>query len=161
MNKTHAMKNHTITRRIIRAAVFCLLGLVIPTALFVLRAADKPVTTTPAPSQLAKDMIGTWVLVGKPGNVREAPEAGGRLKFRTGRHWTMTQANPDTGLTIMHDGGTYTLDGDKYVETIEYANQSTANDIGKSFMFTVKVEGDTMTQIGVGNPYTEVWKRLK
>jgi hypothetical protein len=154
------MKNHNTTRRIIRTAVLCLLALATPTALVVLRAADKPAAPT-ASSQLARDMMGTWVLVGKPGNVREAPEAGGRLKFRTGRHWTMTQANPDTGLTIMHDGGTYTLDGDKYVETIEYANPSTANDIGKSFMFTVKVEGDTMTQVGVGNPYTEVWKRLK
>ena len=149
-----------MTRRIIRAAAFCLLALAIPTALFVLRAADKPAASA-APSQLAKDMIGAWVLVGKPGKVREAPATGGRLKFRTGRHWTMTQANPDTGLTVMHDGGTYTLDGDKYVETLEYANESTANDIGKSFMFTVKVEGDTMTQLGVGNPYSEVWKRLK
>jgi len=161
------MKNHT-NRRIIRAAIFCLLALAIPSALFVLRAADKPApgADKPAPAaasapQLAKDMMGTWVLVGKPGKVAEPPAAGGRLKFRTGHHWTMTQANPDTGLTIMHDGGTYTLEGDKYVETIEYANPSTANDIGKSFMFTVKVEGDTMTQTGVGNPYTEVWKRLK
>ena len=154
------MRNHTMTQRIIQTAVLCLLALATPTALVVLRAADKPAAPT-ASSQLARDMMGTWVLVGKPGNVREAPEAGGRLKFRTGRHWTMTQANPDTGLTIMHDGGTYTLDGDKYVEAIEYANPSTANDIGKSFMFTVKVEGDTMTQVGVGNPYTEVWKRLK
>jgi hypothetical protein len=154
------MKNHNTTRRIIRTAVLCVLALATPTALIVLRAADKPAAPA-ASSQLARDMMGTWVLVGKPGNVREAPEAGGRLKFRTGRHWTMTQASPDTGLIIMHDGGTYTLDGDKYVETIEYANPSTANDIGKSFMFTVKVEGDTMTQIGVGNPYTEVWKRLK
>jgi hypothetical protein len=161
------MKNHYTTRPVIRAAVFCLLALAVPTALFVLHAADKPASAadkpaqTPAPPQLARDMMGTWVLVGKPGKVGEPPAAGGRLKFRTGRHWTMTQANPDTGLTVMHDGGTYTLDGDKYVETIEYANQSTANDIGKSFMFTVKVEGDTMTQTGIGNPYTEVWKRLK
>jgi len=154
------MKNNTLTRHIIRAAVLTLLALAIPTALFVLHAADKPAPAASAP-QLAKDMMGTWVLVGKPGKVGEPPAAGGRLKFRTGRHWTMTQANPDTGLTVMHDGGTYTLDGDKYVETIEYANQSTANDIGKSFMFTVKVEGDTMTQTGIGNPYTEVWKRLK
>ena len=106
-------------------------------------------------------MIGIWVLVGKPGKVGEIPAAGGRLKFRTGRHWTMTQADPKTGLTIMHDGGTYTLNGDQYTETIEYANESTANDIQRTFMFTVKVEGDTMTQIGIGNPYTEVWKRLK
>jgi hypothetical protein len=162
------MKNNTLTRPIIRAAIFSLLAFAVPTALCVLRAADKsapaadkPASAAASAPQLAKEMIGTWVLVGKPGKVGEPPAAGGRLKFRTGRHWTMTQANPDTGLTVMHDGGTYTLDGDKYVETIEYANQSTANDIGKSFMFTVKVEGDTMTQTGIGNPYTEVWKRLK
>ena len=79
------MKNHTMTRRILRTIVFCLLALAIPTALFVLRAADKPAATT-APSQLDKDIMGTWVLVGQPGKVREAPAAGGRLKFRTGRH---------------------------------------------------------------------------
>jgi hypothetical protein len=154
------MKNHITTRHLTRAALFFLLALAVPTILFVLRAADKPAAAA-APSPLARDMIGTWVLVGKPGNVREAPESGGRLKFRTGRHWTMTQANPDTGLVVMHDGGTYALDGDRYVETLEYANSSTAGDIGKSFMFTVKIEGDLMTQIGIGNPYTEVWKRLK
>ncbi len=156
----HSMKNHTMPRRIIRAVVLCLLALAMPTALVVLHATDKPAPAA-APSLLARDMVGTWVLVGKPGKVGEPPAAGGRLKFRTGRHWTMTQANADTGLTILHDGGTYTLDGDKYVESIEYASQSSANDIGKSFMFTVKVEGDTMTQTGIGNPYTEVWKRLK
>jgi hypothetical protein len=156
------MKNHLTPRHITRAILFCLLTLALPATLFVLRAADKPAAAvTPAPSKLAQEMVGAWVLVGKPGNVREAPPSGGRLKFRTGRHWTMTQADPDTGRVIMHDGGTYALDGDRYVETLEYANSSTAGDIGKSFMFTVKIEGDTMTQIGIGNPYTEVWKRLK
>ena len=33
--------------------------------------------------------------------------------------------------------------------------------IGQTFRFKVKVEGDTYTQEGIGNPYTEVWKRLK
>jgi hypothetical protein len=123
------------------------------------KSLEKPAATTSA--QLARDMTGTWVLVGKPGKVRETPEAGGRLKFRTGAHWTMTQSDPKTGLVVMHDGGTYSLDGDTYMETIEYANDSTSNDIGRTFIFKVKVEGDFMTQEGVGNPYTEVWKRLK
>ena len=105
--------------------------------------------------------MGTWVWVGRRGKVGEIPAAGGRLKFRTGKHWTTTHTDSETGRVVMHDGGTYTLDGDNYTETIEYANDSTARDIGKTFMFTVKVEGDTMTQIGVGNPYTEVWKRVK
>src|SRR5262245_29498123 len=134
------MKNLLLPRHRNRTAVCCLLTLAIATTLLVLRAADKPAAAA-APGQLAKDMIGTWVLVGKPGNVREAPQAGGRLKFRTGRHWTMTQSDAETGRVIMHDGGTYALDGDRYVETLEYANPGTAGDIGKSFMFTVKVEG--------------------
>jgi hypothetical protein len=118
-------------------------------------------STAAAPSQLANDMIGTWVHVGRPGQVREAPAAGGRLKFRTGRHWTLTYADPSTGLVTEHFGGTYTLNGNEYVETQDYADERWIGENGKSFKFTVKVEGDTMTQIGIGNLYNEVWKRAK
>jgi thiol-disulfide isomerase/thioredoxin len=82
-----------------------------------------------------------------------------RLKFFTGRYWTITEADPATGLTIYHHGGTYTLDGDKYTETVEYANPSTSSLIGQSFQFTMKTQGDTLTQTGIGNPWTETWKR--
>jgi hypothetical protein len=153
------MKNNIRIRNVIRVGVGCVLALLLSALVLAPRAADKPATA--APGQLARDMMGTWVLVGKPGKVREAPESGGRLKFRTGKHWTMTQSDPRTGLVVMHDGGTYSLDGDTYTETLEYANESTSNDIGRTFVFKVKVEGDLMTQEGVGNPYTEVWKRLK
>jgi len=135
---------------------FAILALALPTA-FVLRSADS----TPARSRLAEDMIGTWVLVGTPGHVGQAPVSGGRLKFRTGRYFTTTQADPRNHIVVVHDGGTYTLNGDEYVESLEYANPTSMNDIGKSFKFTVKVEGDLMTQTGLDNPYTEVWKRLK
>lgn len=59
-----------------------------------------PESNATAPSQLAQDMLGTWILVGKPGAVGEAPAAGGRLKFLTGRHWCITQANPTNGVII-------------------------------------------------------------
>ena len=106
-------------------------------------------------------MIGAWVHVGRPGQVGAVPAEGGRLKFRTGKHWTLTHADPDTGLVTEHFGGTYTLNGNEYVETQEYGDATWMKDNGESFKFTVKVEGDTMTQIGIGNPYTEVWKRAK
>lgn len=122
---------------------------------------DKVTPLSPAPSQLSKDMIGTWVLVGTPGKVGEPPASGGRLKFLTGRHWIITQADPNTGEVIYHHGGTYTLNGDEYVETVEYANENTAHLIKNIHKFKVKVEGDTFTQIGIGNPWTEVWKRAK
>ncbi len=107
-----------------------------------------------------KDLIGTWVLAGKPGEVSETPASGGRLKFITGTHWAITQADPKTGVTIFHHGGTYALKGSEYLETAEYANQNTADLIGHTFKFTIKIEGDTLTQVGIGNPWTEVWKRL-
>ncbi|PYI82867.1 MAG: hypothetical protein DME26_16275 [Verrucomicrobia bacterium] len=154
------MKKSAHTRSIIRAAVFGLLALTIPMACKRTNLDDKPAAAVEA-SQLAKDMIGAWVHVGQPGSVREVPAEGGRFKFRTGRHWNLTQADPATGLVIEQFGGTYTLNGNEYVETQEYADATWLKDNGKSFKFTVKVQGDTMTQIGIGNPYTEVWKRAK
>ena len=151
------MKKSSISRYIFRAAIIGLLTLAPSTAFVALHAADQ----SPGPSQLAKELIGTWILVGKPGKVAEAPAAGGRLKFLTGRHWVVTQADPNTGETIFHHGGTYVLKGNEYLETVEYANQSTTNLIKQTFKFTLKVEGDTLTQTGIGNPWTEVWKRAK
>ena len=124
-------------------------------------AQDKDKPSSPETSKLAKDLIGTWILVGTTDEVGEIPDKGGRLKFITGRHWTITQADPNTGLVIFHHGGTYTLDGNEYVEKIEYANENTKQLINKTLKHKIKVGKDTYTQIGVGNPYTEVWKRLK
>jgi acetyl esterase/lipase len=112
-------------------------------------------------SRLARDLVGTWVLSGTPDKPEEPPKSGGRLKFFTGKHWCITQADPKTGVVIFHHGGAYTLDGDEMSETIEYANDNTANYINRTHKFKIKVEGDTYTQTGQDNPFTEVWKRLK
>jgi hypothetical protein len=113
------------------------------------------------PGKLAKDLVGTWVLVGTPDKVGDPPKSGGRLKFFTGRHWCITGGDADTGRVVFHHGGTYTLDGNTLTETIEYANENTAELIKQSFKFKVKVEGDTYTQLGDGNDFNEVWKRVK
>jgi hypothetical protein len=162
-NKTDTVMNPcTRIRPIIRAAIFGLVALTLPTACRPTNQNHQPTAdATPLASQLANDMIGAWVHVGTPGQVTDAPATGGRLKFRTGQHWTLTHADRDTGLVVEHFGGTYTLNGNEYVETQDYGDSTWMKDNGKSFKFTVKVEGDTMTQIGIGNPYTEVWKRAK
>jgi hypothetical protein len=110
------------------------------------------------PSKLAADLIGTWTLVGTPDSEQEMPTK--RLKFFTGKHWLVTEADDD-GKVTMHHGGTYTLDGDEYVETIEYALPDSISAVGMKFKFKIKVEGDKYTQIGVENPYNEVWRRAK
>ncbi len=124
-------------------------------------AEQKTPPPSPKPSQLATDLIGTWILAGAPDNVEEPSVAGARLKFITGKHWTVTKADPDTGEVEFHLGGTYTLEGDEYVETVKYSMENNKDLISKVHKFKVKVEGDTLTQIGVDNPWTEVWKRAK
>ena len=89
------------------------------------------------------------------------PLQGGRFKFRTGKHWTLVRADAASGVVIEQFGGTYTLNGNEYVETQNYGDERWAKDNGKSFKFSVKVEGDFMTQVGIDNPYTEVWQRAK
>jgi hypothetical protein len=156
------MHKSTKNRRLRIAVVFGALALVLPIGIvFPLRADNHPSGTPKEPTKLAKDLIGTWVLVGTPDNVGEAPKSGARLKFFTGKHWVVTQAEPETGKVLFHHGGTYTLDGDNLAETIEYANESTADLIKKTHKFKIKVEGNTYTQIGVDNPFSEVWKRAK
>ena len=148
-----------ITGNILRVAAISLLVLALPTASRLL-AQDKPVSAR-GQSPLANNLLGTWILVGEPGKIEEAPAAGGRLKFCTGRHWIITQADSATGVTVFHHGGTYTLNGDQYAETVEYANENTKDLIKQTLKFKIKVDGDTLTQIGIGNPWTEVWKRVK
>lgn len=124
-------------------------------------AAAWPRADDEKPSGLARDLVGTWVLAGTPDKPEDPPAKGGRLKFFTGKNWCITQADPQTGQVVFHHGGTYTLDGDKMAETIVYANENTATYIGKTHRFTIKVEGDTYTQIGQDNEFNEVWKRSK
>jgi hypothetical protein len=111
-------------------------------------------------SQLAKDLVGTWAFAGTPDDENQPPAPGTRLKFFTGKHWTVT-ASDEAGKVVYHHGGTYTLDGDEYAETIKYATENASDLVGKTNKFKIKVEGDKYTQIGVGNPYNEVWKRAK
>ena len=148
------MRRSTSVRTPARVAAFLALAVFFPAVLAVrLRADDKP-------SKLAHDLVGAWVVVGTPGKV-EAPKPGATVKFIAGGHWAITEADPKTHVVVYHHGGTYTLDGDTYVETVEYANESTGSMINEKFRFKIKLEGETLTQTGLGNPYTEVLKRLK
>ena len=154
------MQLQVIFRRSLRTVAFGLLVLILPQGCTTMKPPEQPAAAARS-SSLANDMIGAWVHVGRPGSISEPPEKGARFKFRTGKHWTLTRADPDTGLVLEHFGGSYTLQGDEYVETQDYGDETWKKDNGKSFKFIVRVEGDTMTQFGVDNPYTEVWKRAK
>ena len=105
-------------------------------------------------------MLGAWALAGKP-DTKDVPGPGARMKFWGLKHWVITESDPDTQDLIYHHGGTYTLDGDNYVEKITFAAPNTKQLIGLTLKFKIKVEGETYTQFGDGNSFSEKWVRLK
>jgi beta-lactamase regulating signal transducer with metallopeptidase domain len=121
-----------------------------------LSAGTTPITDQ---AQLSQDLVGTWILVGEPGHIGEAPSAGGRYKFFTGSQWCITEADAKTGVVIFHHGGSYKIEGSEYIETVEYANPTTIAHIGHTGRFKMSISGDTLTDIGQDNPWREVWKR--
>ena len=60
---------------------------------------------------------------------------------------------------MLHHDGPYTLNGNQYAETIDHAAGSSASLLNKTFTFNITVKDDTLTLIGVKNPWNEVWKR--
>jgi hypothetical protein len=123
----------------------------------VVKAEERTVKAEAEPSKLAQDLIGTWEIVGRPDGQEIDANS---LKFFTGKHWIVALYDDDGNVQYSH-GGTYTLDGDQYAETIKYAGGQTAALIGQTFKFKITAEGDKYTQIGVGNNYDEVWRRAK
>jgi hypothetical protein len=155
------MDNSAMRLRILRAIVIATLALATPIAIVArLKADDEKTKQATKSSQLAKDVIGAWVFAGSPGDEAKPAATGFRLKFFGGKHWTVTNSD-ETGNVVYHLGGTYTLDGDEYAETVKYATENSASQIGKTFKFKIKVEGDKYTQVGIENPYAEVWKRAE
>ena len=142
-------------RRMFAVAIAALLSIGGAALIYAEEEAPKAETE---PSKLHDDLIGAWTLASTPDGQDLSSQR--RLKFFGRKHWTVTQSDED-GAIQYHHGGTYTLDGDEYVETIEYGMGQTAQLVGQKFTFKIKVEGDKYTQTGVGNPYNEVWKRGK
>ena len=125
------------------------------------KRAEPQVSAESDSSKPGQRLIGAWVLIGTSDKGDETPAAGSRLKLVTTSHWVDTQADARTGVVVVHHGGTYSLKGDEYAESIEFANPDTRGLVGRTFKFTTKLDGNTLTLKGVGNPWTEVWKRTR
>lgn len=120
----------------------------------------RPGRDQSASEGISRELVGTWILTGTAGGPVSKQESG-RMKFYTGHHWIITQADPKSAEVIFLHGGTYSIEGDILVQTVEYAKDNTLNLVGQSHRFRTSISGDTLTQIGVGNRWNETWSRLK
>jgi len=111
---------------------------------------------------------GSWRLVsykyGGATEWSEAPEGQKRLKLITDTHFTWVAYEAASGKVLSMAGGTYTLAGEAYTETIDYAGEGMADYFGKKQSFTIHVEGDELRQSGQlsdGTKIEEKWQRVK
>lgn len=105
-----------------------------------------------------QDIIGTWER--KNDTIRS-------VKIITPSHWMVfaESINQNGAEFMWSHGGTYTLNGDKYVENIETASWEDYDDVKTDF--TIKIDGNTLYQKGTLTtgestvvPIDEIWKKV-
>jgi hypothetical protein len=128
------------------------------------RSANVERDDKPAPVE------GAWKLtVSKNGDAQDyqkPPEGSQMIKYVVGGRFVWTIARE--GKLELAAGGKYTVDGDKYTETIEYTHgEGQSALVGKTFDFTWKMDGGTWLHVGVlkldgGDvKIDEKWERCK
>lgn len=121
--------------------------------------AQEIATPATANADIQQALLGAWVLAGSP-TAPEEPAVDAEMKFLGSGYFAVTKRIGATGEIAYHHVGTYTLKGDEYTETITHAIGETTDLVGETFKFRIEVEGDTYQQTGIGNPWTQQWKRL-
>jgi hypothetical protein len=112
--------------------------------------------------------LGTWRLVStKYGDAKEFakyPESSNRLKLITGTHFIWVEVNASTKQVMASAGGHYTLSGNTYSESIDFAGEGMQTYLGKTQKFTITIDGDKLFQSGDlsdGLHIEENWERVK
>jgi hypothetical protein len=111
---------------------------------------------------------GTWKLVSmKYGDAKEFsdfPEGHQRVKLITQTHFTWIQYDTTEKQVQSVAGGPYSLEGNVYTETIEFAGEGMTAYLGGKHAFTIRVDGDKFFlsgQLADGLKIEEIWQRVK
>ena len=123
----------------------------------------------PEPKKNSGSPLGTWQLAlykygtNQPGLTPQPPKDR-RIKLITETHFTWVSFDPADNKVQGVAGGAYSLNGDTYTESIDWADSAMATYLGKKQAFTIRVDGDKLFQSGSlsdGLRIEEVWQRVK
>jgi hypothetical protein len=110
-------------------------------------------------------LLGTWRMLSAKFDGETTTLAEGQVKFK---HVTPTHffwfTHDGNGQVLRGAGGVYSLQGNVYVETVEYGVGSVFGTIvGRTHTFTFRIEGDQWFHTGNradGKSIEEVWVRV-
>src|SRR5262249_23487373 len=108
-------------------------------------------------------IIGTWRLVS--GEMGGQDSLGNTTQFKmiSAKHFMFISFDKTKMKTTGAGAGSYTLNGNTYTEHVDFIDVNGGESlVGTDVAFTVKVEGDTLTQTGelLGSTLKEVYKRV-
>lgn len=114
------------------------------------------------------DITGTWKIEAYRHNISANefttwPESAPEIKFITEKSFCWVSYNANTKKLTSSAGGSYTLEGDQYTESIEYGLNMDSY-LGTKSTFTIKIEGDMMFisgSLSSGQRIEEIWHRVK
>ena len=118
-----------------------------------------------SPANSHDGIVGTWKL--ESADYSGQPRATGtiQIKMISKSRFLWVQYDPAKNKTLGSGAGTYVLNGNSYTEHVELLDVSGQGDpyVGKDLTFTVKIEGDTLTQTGTIGQMNlkETWKRME
>jgi len=120
------------------------------------------------PGTKSGSLLGTWELVSyKYGDQKEFadfPKDRHRVKMITETQAIWFEFPTSTKEIQAGAGGAYSLVGDTYTESKDFAIGGMMGYLGKKHVYTVRLEGDRLTQSGAlsdGLKIEEVWHRVK
>jgi len=103
-------------------------------------------------------IIGVWKMVSPGWPVGEV------RKIITKGHFLLILTMPDNTIGASF-GGTYSFDGETYIENIEFGTQNRISNIGRKGVLKVKFEDNKMFSAGQLEEgrflYDEVWERVE
>jgi hypothetical protein len=112
-------------------------------------------------------LVGTWKVTSMKinGQAMDLPDSSVTYKHVTPGGFTFLSFQKADGKLYRAGGGTWTLSGDEYAETIEYGLGDVFEEIkGGTHTFKCRIEGDTWHHTGKlakGTTIDEVWTRVK
>lgn len=108
---------------------------------------------------------GTWALVsfayGEGGSVTKPVPGVRKIKLLTPDRFSWVEFDERSGRVLASVGGTYRIEGTKYIETIEYTLRAMAGGIRKQQVFEMSFEQGRLHLNGRltnGQPIDEVWE---
>jgi hypothetical protein len=104
---------------------------------------------------------GEWEMVSRADTKPLEYGFAGQVKMIGAKRWAVFNAEKGSKTAMYFLSGTYRLNGDDYVETVEYTDSDNTNMVGNEYKYKITVKDDKLTQLGLNTEFSHIYRRVK